>query len=65
MSDKQRKPRTKNSAPVKMRYIVGHLKCQRCANQWFVVDLNEHRKAVQCPICAEYNSITEAIKRAA
>ena len=64
MTDKPRKPRS-NKGPVKTRYIIGDLACQRCATVFTVVDLNEHRKAVNCPICGEYNSINEAIRRAA
>lgn len=55
----------KNQGAVKTRYIVGDLACQKCATVWTVVDLNEHRKAVTCPVCGDYNSINEAIKRAA
>lgn len=61
--DKQRKPRKEQKA-VKTRFIIGDLACQRCANRWTVEGLNEHRKTVFCPICGEYNSINEAIKRA-
>jgi predicted RNA-binding Zn-ribbon protein involved in translation (DUF1610 family) len=54
----------KNTAPVKTRYIVANLRCQRCASSWLAVDLNEHRKTVFCPTCGENNSITGAMKNA-
>lgn len=64
MSDKPRKL-GKNQGAVKTRYIVGDLVCQRCTTRWTVDGLNEHRKAVQCPVCGERNGINDAIKRAA
>lgn len=63
----QTKPAKSKASPKvhKARYINDTLKCARCNNKWTISNFNDSRKAVNCPICGEYNSVIEAIKRAA
>ena len=56
--------RKQKQAPKRVIYITALLRCQRCARDWNVVDLNPERKVVSCPVCAEWNDIREAVKRA-
>jgi hypothetical protein len=62
MSESKRIPKEQKIKQV--RYVNGTLACQRCANRWLAVDLNPERKVVPCPVCAEFNDIREAAKRA-
>jgi transcription elongation factor Elf1 len=62
MSESKRTPKEVKIKQVK--YVNGTLACQRCTSRWLVVDLNLERKVVPCPVCAEFNDIREAAKRA-
>ena len=55
--------KSKKQAPKKVIYITALLRCQRCARDWNVVDLNPERKVVPCPVCAEWNDIRGSITR--
>ncbi|VVB50870.1 Uncharacterised protein [uncultured archaeon] len=62
-SDGVRKPKS-DRKPKNVIHITSKLACQRCTNEWGVVDLNPERKIAPCPVCGEQNDIREAIKRA-